>query len=207
MLGKPPFVSALLCLVQNGSSTKTQACSLDPLRHRQDPPCLCSSFFLREGSATFCQIDASDTAESQLLAGWAVPAVTGGCTPITLINEEISAATGWWVCQAAWQRVPDVTLSCHTNVPSPDRRWAIFLHLPSEASLSSISMEPPFHKSSSGQDFRYLHHCCNFSALTQKQNSFRWSMLNVECIHPSLISFSYFCFHIDLCYHKKVCEM
>lgn len=32
-------------------------------------------------------------------------------------------------------------------------------------------------------------------------------MLNAECTHPSLLSFSYFCFPIDLCYHNEVCEL
>lgn len=44
----------------------------------------------------------------------------------------------------------------------------------------------------------------NFSALTQKQNSLPGPMLNTECTHPPLLSFSYFYFPIDLCCHKKV---
>lgn len=43
----------------------------------------------------------------------------------------------------------------------------------------------------------------NFSALTQKQNSLPGPMLSTECTHPSLLSFSCFCFPVNLCYHKK----
>lgn len=91
-----------------------------------------------------------------------------GCAPIMLIERSVLPLGDGCV------RLLEETARCcyHMDVLSPDRCWAIFLCLSSEASLSGMSMEPCSHKSSSGQDFRYLHHCHTFSALTQKQNSF-----------------------------------
>lgn len=49
--------------------------------------------------------------------------------------------------------------------------------------------EPAFHKSSSGEDFRYLHHCCNFSAyLRSKTHSLDQCWMQSVPIHLLFLS-------------------
>lgn len=85
------------------------------------------------------------------------------------------------MCQVAWRRVSDAVLRCHKNVLSQDRRWAMLVGSPSETSLSTKALLGRISDVSST--------VLTFSALTQKQNSFPWSMLYAECTHPSLLSF------------------
>lgn len=211
MLGRPPFVNALspLPCAQNGNSTKMQAHqahSLDSVRHRQDPPYLCL-FFPHKGSATFFYRDTSDTA-----AGWTSFSSRDswlgvvGCAPITLIKRSVLSLGDGCVrlldreCQmlhsvATWMSYHQTDVGpyfCALHQKHPSLAWAWNL-LSIKALLVRIS------------DISITVH--TFSALIQKQKSFPWSMLNAEWTHPSLISFSYFCFHIDLCYHKKVFKM
>ena len=105
-------------------------------------------------------------------------------------------------CHAQMPRSDATWTSCHKTGDGPCW-WALHQKHPSLAwAWSLLSM-----KALLGRISDVSSTVLTFSALTQKQNSFPWSMLNAECTHPSLLSFSYFCFPIDLCYHKKVCEM
>lgn len=59
---------------------------------------------------------------------------------------------------------------------------------PSEASLSGMGMEPPFHEGSAGQDFRCLQHCLNFFCINSEAKLI--PLINAECrVHPSISSF------------------
>lgn len=109
-----------------------------------------------------------------------------GCMPITLIKR-FGGVTGWWVCVRLLDGECQMLCSgarrtsCHKTGDGPCW-WALHRKHPSSWSLLST-------KALLGRISDVSSTVLTFSALTQKQNSFPWSMLNAECTHPSLLSF------------------
>lgn len=147
-----------------------------------------------------------------LAAGWRVFSSSAsqlqvtGCMPIMLIKRSLLLLGDEYVsdCSTECQTLcPDATwMSCNKTGDGPRLGALHGKHSPL-AWVWSL----PFVKAPLGRVSDVSSTVLTFSALTQKQNSFNWLMLNAQFTHPSFFSVSYFSFPIDLCHHKKICEM